>query len=260
MWKGILLTVAGMTVIAGVGAFGGYSYLSYQAQKLPDWFEKSSPHTVPIADNTNSPVNSSTPTALQVWQKVHQLPSSATRSAPGGGRWKQVDLTAPELNAVLFDSPATQQDSSVSLSKKVIKDSNVRIEDGKLTIGTVINVQSMTKELGNGQGGQALQAFSNLFGGNNANIYVEVEGKPVVAPNRTLGLEENSRIKVANINFTIAELAERTGISEDFLRDRLGIVSSKNPNVRGRKIVPMSVDTVEVVGNKLRLGGTGTAW
>jgi hypothetical protein len=272
MWKGFFLAAFGFACVSAFGIIGGFSYFSSQAQKTPDWFTKSDSDSVLSTDKITGTTNTSntsqpTPSANQVWQKIHNVPYHPSRSTTDGGRWKQVDLNAQELNSVLFtslNSPSNPSSPSPNPSNhqpnNLVKDSHIRIADGKIMIGMIVDMQQLTEQLGDGQRAKTFQTMSTLLGGNSNKVYVELEGKPVVAPNRKLGLEENSRIKFANFNFTIDEFAQRTGISEDFIRDRLGIVSQKNPNVRGRNIGPISIYAVDVVGDKLRLGGTGTAW
>lgn len=257
MWKKFVLTLAGFASITTIGIMSGIFYLSHQTQKLPNWFETSTPITIPITHKTQ--ITPSKPiSANQVWMRVHQTPYIPGRSTLNGSQWKQVDLNAQELNAVLFNSPNPSDPRAFS---SILKDSNVRIADGNIIIGAIVNMQKMTQELGDGQRSRAFQGLSNILAGNNGNMYVEIAGKPVIGSNHTIALAEDARIKLANFNFTITEFAQYTGISENFLRDRLGFVSSQNPdNSRGHRIVPMMIENVEIIDDKLRLSGTGTAW
>lgn len=219
-----------------------------QVTYVPTGYAQSSPSSASTSTSasptTPSPIN---PTQARKEKKRIWLKVSNTLGRYEGLRG-QVKLNLNEINTLI--SSQLVEKAERNQKPQIVLNTNTNIKDDKLVVGTIINVQEMTKELGDGERAKFAQALSKLPLVDKSSIYIEVEGKPIVRNNQ-IGLEDGARFKVGNISMNISQLAQYTGISEAFLKDKI---------TKQRTIVPMVVENLTMVGDGMIVSGSGTAW
>ncbi|GAB1542821.1 hypothetical protein NUACC21_54950 [Scytonema sp. NUACC21] len=233
-------------------AIGGASavifFFWYQATQLPDWYSNSQTQEVSPSTTANAapPIDQKKQieqaqkqqAQKQVLHKISdRLKSSKAKS--------EVQLDAAEVNA-LIDSGIAQTTDKSRLAQAVVS-TKTQIENGKISAGAVIDLRAIPfNELQKGEQiaiSKLLLAVPIL---KYHPVYVEVEGKPAIR-NKQVSLDETTRIKLGNISFSLSDLSQRFGFSEERLNQQ---VAKKLENL------PVNVDEVEVVGDRLVVRGS----
>lgn len=235
--KRVLIAV--ILVLLGVG--GVLFYYWQQATQLPSWYteqateqatdsptEDASAQAMPSGEQSRegagSPANRLTPRVpgqarIERSQETIQTKiDNSLRQSPDG-KTVTLQLQDQELND-LFTSAVAKKAETSKLATAV-KGVNTTVQNGKVETGAVINLSELQLNQLPGRERNALDklvsAFPNL---GNRSVYVGIEGRPTVK-NGQIQLDESTRVRLGNLSFTPAELAQRLGVSEAQIRKQI---------------------------------------
>jgi hypothetical protein len=232
--------------LTGTGAV--FFFFWYQATQLPDWYKKSQiqPFTPPTAeDNVPSPAQIEQLQEAQKQQAQKQVLRKISNHLKGSKGKGEVQLDAKEVNA-LIDSGIAQSSDKSRLAQAVVS-TKTQIENGTISTGAVIDLREIPfNELQKGEQILVSQLLSILPILRYHPVYVELEGKPTLR-NKQVSLDESTRVKLGNISFSLLDLSERFGFSEERLKQQV---------VQKLENLPVEVDEVEVVGDRLVVRGS----
>jgi hypothetical protein len=135
----------------------------------------------------------------------------------------------------------------------IVKDTSTSIENGRIKIRTIVDMQAVAKDLGEGSSAKIFQSLSKIPGIKDNSLYIEVEGKPTISDNskNKIALENNPSFKLGNFPVSVSQLSQYTGISEVYLKDK---ITSKG------MLVPIDIENVRVEEESIVIRGSGTAW
>ncbi|GAA6614340.1 hypothetical protein [Scytonema sp. NUACC26] len=242
-----LLYIFSLTV---TGTGGVFFFFWYQATQLPDWYKNSQTQQIspPMAEDkvpSNDQIEQLQKAQKQQAQKqVLRKISNHLKGTKGKG---EVQLDANEVNA-LIDSGIAQSTDKSRLAQAVVS-TKTQIENGTISTGAVIDLREIPfNELQKGEQIVVSKLLSVIPILRYHPVYVELEGKPTLR-NKQVSLDDTTRIKLGNISFSLLDLSKRFGFSEERLKQQ---VAKKLENL------PVEVDEVEVVGDRLVVRGSGS--
>ncbi len=231
-----------------IGGISGVAFFYWQqATQLPNWYTNSSTNepTIIAASPTANPLpeidqKQIQQTRKQVLKKVSQLNSKDKG---------EVQLNAEEVNALIFSEISNKTDKSELA--QAVKGTNAQIEDGKISAGAVIDLKEISQKELPSQEQAALDEFLSKLPPNlrNQPLYVGIEGKPTIR-DRQFSFDDSAQIKLGNISFPLAEVAQSLGIPPEQLNQQIS---------QQLKNLPLKLDDVEIVGDRLVLRSSPTA-
>lgn len=220
-----------LALIVG-SVIGASYYFWHQATALPSWYRSANAsQVIPLQD----------PDALQQARQAIANKLRTAKSHSDGTH--EIYLNDQDLNALAV----TELDNLASYSRlrDAVQAIHSRIEDGQLETGAIVNMASIPDEaLGYREQEFMLwlrEHFPLMF---EREVYVGVEGKPTVV-NGQLQFDDSLRIRVGNLRLTFTDVAERLGLSEAMLWEKLT-----------QELGTLQIKDIEVAGDQLRLRGT----
>ncbi|WP_310430114.1 hypothetical protein [Chamaesiphon sp. VAR_48_metabat_135_sub] len=188
-----------------VGTIGGLYYVWQEAIKVPDEYIKAG------ADNkTDSQSLPLPPSQIAEQAAVSKQKITTPIDRAKVGQKVTVKLSDRDLNNLVVAKVATSQpNKQLPVGIKGIK---TNIKDGKIHTGALVNLGELAH---NGKPGSQTAALTKLTDKltflKNRDVYIGIIGTPVVEGSK-IKFGEDTEIKVGNMNFTIAQLAENLGV------------------------------------------------
>lgn len=263
--------ISALIVLFGAGAVVLYYWK--QATQLPSWYTEQARETNPSPANpieqgqtvlNQAPTAQTTvpqtardakPKANQPSSSAQVQPESVSTPIPIANSLQQqansqgevqVKLNPKQVNT-LFSS-ALQRKVEDSKLGQALKGVNTSVQNGQIESGAVINLAEVPiDQLSSGEQaflGKLLNTFPEL---GQRSVYVGMQGKPV-AEQGQVRLDDNTRLKLGNLSFTTAELAQRLGVSEEQIRQRIQLEVEL-----GR----LKANGVELEGDNVIIRGSG---
>ncbi|WP_310418937.1 hypothetical protein [Chamaesiphon sp. OTE_8_metabat_110] len=233
----IIFKLLGVALIATIG--GAY-YVWQQAIQVPEEYSKA--NTDEKIDSQSLPLQPSqiTERAAVTKQKI-SAPIERARS----GQKVNVKLSDRDLNNLVVAKLATsQQNKQIPLGIKGIK---TNIKDGKIYTGAMVNLDKLTHD---GQPGSQTAALAKLTDKltflKGRDVYIGVVGKPTLTGDR-IEFASDTQIKVGNMNFTIAQLAENLGVSAEKLQQTIDLQLQQQN---------LKVNRIDIRNNGLEIEGS----
>jgi hypothetical protein len=201
IWRLLLLT--------GIAAGGGGYYAWQQVT------------TLPTIDNTQAGVVDFQPAQPQKIAKVKQQIENTDRQIRAKidrtpvGKPVEVKLDDRELAHLIAARIATTDRTSKTQISQAISQIDTKISAGKIHAGAVVNLGQLSQ--GNADS-DIVKAVNKLTAHmpmlKEQDVYVSIVGTPTIQNNR-VKLDPDTKIKVGNVGFSIAEIATNLGISEE---------------------------------------------
>jgi len=210
-----------------------------QATQLPSWYSESSTPNNQLVSNKTKEIQQA---KELVWHKVTNQLREPTKK-------QEVKLDEQEINTLFLAEITDKTDGSKLAS--AVKATNTKIQDDKIEMGAIIDFSNLPNEqLQAGERATIAKIIKQVPSIAERPVYIGFEGKPQVNK-RQISLDKTTRIKVGNISLTPKEISQRLGIPEETLLKH--IESELN-------FLPMEVDSAQILGGKLVVKGSGTAW
>ncbi len=229
-WKiiGIILLI-----FLGVSSASLY-YFWREATQLPAWYVSQPVNNV---EKANTKV-----IADQVEQKIKAQTDRSKQS--GNPANVEVNLTSAELNQ-LVAAKVTEKTEKSHLSQ-AIKGMNTQITDDRLRTGAVVDLSALKSSEVGDRGKTLLSELTQKFPAlADREVYLGLEGKPQI-DNGRLKFDATTRVQVGQLSFTVTELADRLGIPEATLLEKINL----NLNLNG-----FQVEAIELKAGKAILKG-----
>ncbi|HTL87854.1 MAG TPA: hypothetical protein VL134_00535 [Leptolyngbya sp.] len=217
-------------IVAGA-ALGGY-YFWHQLTQLPEWYKQEQSNSSTDAQMQKSGIavenkitakiqatpNLSAPLSESTSRNI--APNSHPSQASNDRKSVQVALNSQELNDLLVTKIAEKRGGQPLPSS--VKGFHTSVKNDTLKTGAVVDVKAL-KESGLGSQQQALLTeITQKIPMSDRKVYIGVEGKPEIQ-NGKLRFDQNAKIQVGNLSFTIAEVADRLGTSPEKVQDQLNV-------------------------------------
>jgi len=221
--SGILFLLLSIGIV--IATTSGVYYFWRRLTQLPEWYtkEQSNSQTYAQIQKSSAAVEKKIETQIQASPQpkniniAPNLPNAKPSSAPEN---VQVALSSSELNDLLV-TKLTEKAGGQPLPSSV-KGFHTSVKNDKLKTGAVVDVEDL-KNSGLGAQQQALLTqITEKFPVNDRKIYIGVEGKPEIQ-NGKLRFDQNAKIQVGNMSFTIAEVAQRFGVPPEKVQDQLNL-------------------------------------
>lgn len=241
------------------GTLAGLYYVWHQATKLPDWYQgNAEPSSIDIQQRT-AQVEQKIQAQLQQNSRAKGLGSNdlngsnlgssnnavsnaSDRSAGSeasnqafdkrSNKDVEVQLDQQELNDVLVAKIAEK--SQTKALPKSVKSVHTTVEQDTLKTGAVVDIKALKdSNLGTQEKTFLNEAAQKFPGLNDRKVYIGIEGKPYVQGGR-MHFDDQTRVRVGNLSLSIAELAQRLGVSPEQVKERLKLELQLNQlNVKG---------------------------
>jgi hypothetical protein len=211
MVKRLFIAITLATASVGAVAF----YYWQQATQLPAWYTANQiePTGQPSQATATKPTVEIEPKQTGDRSATTAKPSAAPKP-PTKAQRHQSELTQ------LFTTEITRKAESKKLGS-ALKGANTTMQNGTVESGAVVNLGDISPEQlppdERAFFSKLVTAFPEL---SRQSFYIGVEGKPTVKNGQAL-LSDDLRVKLGNLSFTPAQLAERLGIPEDQIRQQL---------------------------------------
>jgi hypothetical protein len=212
-----------------VGTASGVYYFWRQLTQLPEWYTKgeTSPKTYAQIQKSADAVEKrieakvlASPQSVQVSPNTIAAPNALPDQPSQENSSVQVALNSQELNDLLV-TKITEKSGGQPLPNSV-KGFHTVVKDDKLKTGAVVDVKEL-KDSGLGSKQQALLTeITQKIPMNDRKVYIGVEGKPEMQ-NGKLRFDQNAKIQIGNMSFTIAEVASRLGVPPEKVQDQLNL-------------------------------------
>lgn len=263
--------ISALIVLFGAGAV--LLYYWKQATQLPSWYTEQAREIDPLPANateqeqaalnqaptgitppaqnaqTGKPKANQPGSSAQVQQEPANVPiqiNEVIQQQTSSNGEVKVKLNPKQVNT-LFSS-ALKRKVETSKLGQAVKGVNTTIQDGRIESGAVVNLAEVPiDQLPSSEQaflGKLLNTFPEL---GQRSVYIGMQGKPI-AEDGQVRLDDDTRLKVGNLSFTTAELAQRLGISEEQVRQRLQLEIQL-----GR----LNASDVELEGNNVVIRGSG---
>ncbi|MBF2016759.1 MAG: hypothetical protein IGS23_16480 [Rivularia sp. T60_A2020_040] len=210
MYKRLLLIFS--LILGGIGIAGFFAW--QQAMQLPAWYTNSSTNEKAISANQQikKPLQSE-----EVLRKVSQNLTTKTTG--------EVYLDASEINSLIATSLTKNNQNSQYVT--AIKGTNTQIQNGKISVGAVIETSSIPVQELSARKTKIIQMLENLPG-KQKHLYIGIEGKPTIR-NQEVSFDDTTRISLGNFSFPIAEVSQNIGLSQDSFNQLLSQEFKKLP-------------------------------
>lgn len=230
MYKRLLLIFSLMLSGMGIAAF----FVWQQAMQLPSWYTQSSSNENVIS-STNQVNNS--PNAEEVLRKVSDNLTAKTTG--------EVELDADEVNSLIISSIGKKDNTSKLAT--AIQGTNTRIQNGKISVGAVIETSSIpVQELSARKETKIIQLLQRLPG-KEKRVYIGIEGKPSIR-NQEFSFDDTTRVSLGYFSFPIAEVSQNIGIPQDSINQLLSDELKK---------LPIKLETLNIQGERVVIRGSG---
>jgi hypothetical protein len=234
--KKILIKLILLTLVGGAG---GLYYLWYQATELPEEYVQA------ISTNkTDSPDIPLPPAKIieQVTASKNKIIQPIERAQVG--QKVAVKLNDRDLNNLVVARLANSQ-----ANKQVpagVKGINTNIKDGKIHTGALVNLGQLAKDSQPGSQAAALSKLTDRLPFlKDRDVYIGIVGKPVVEGHK-IKFDQATQIRVGNMNFTIAQLAENLGVSQEKIQQLIDLKLQQQN---------LQVDRVNLNDNQIEIDG-----
>lgn len=258
-------------LLSGVG-FSLVYYYWRQATKLPEWYTTQSLSTQRTLDLSNpselaaaktrlqekidasiaQSLSLSSPISLPLDQStsnrtnsLSQFTNNSTSQEISPKKNVEIELSNQEVNELVMTKIAEETGQSKVFATAL--KNHTTIKEGVLESGAVVNLTELPgnqlnpKEIASLE--KILKTFPFLA---NQEIYVAILGKPQIE-NGQLKWDDNTKIKLGNLNLTISELAQRLGIPQEQIEHKLNL---------SLQLGRLKVNDMELKDNKVLLRGS----
>lgn len=209
-------------LLAAIGIVGGIAasvyYFWHRVTELPQWYTHDAPRSYAQIQKSSAAIEQKIASQVQATQpsnsnKAINMGSSRTDTV-------QVALNSEELNDLLV-TRITEKSGGKSIPESV-KGIQTSVQNNTLKTGAVVDVKALqNSNLGTHQKA-LLNEVTQRFPVGDRKVYIGVEGKPAIQ-NGKLHFDENAKIQVGNMSFTIAEVANRLGVPPEKVQDQLNL-------------------------------------
>ncbi|MEM9923172.1 MAG: hypothetical protein AAF915_05370 [Cyanobacteria bacterium P01_D01_bin.50] len=211
MYKRLLLIFSLILGSIGIATF----FVWQQAMQLPSWYTQSS------SKKNVTFVNQGTKKLPQTEELLRKISDNLTDKTIG-----EVELDEEEVNSLILSSISKKDNTSKFA--RAIKGTNTRIQNGKISVGAVIETSSIPlQELSARKQTKMIQLLQSLPV-KEKNIYIGIEGKPSIR-NQQLSFDDTTRISLGNFSFPMAEASQNLGISQESLNQLIAQELKKLP-------------------------------
>lgn len=225
--SGILFLLLATGVVLGTAS--GVYYFWKQLTQLPEWYTKGeeTPKTYAQIQQSGAAVEKKIEAKIQASPQsvpafsntnVAAKPPADKASSPDSG--VQVALNSEELNDLLV-TKITEKTGGKPLPSSV-KGFHTAVKENKLKTGAVVDVNELQNSGLGVQQRELLSEITQKIPMSDRKVYIGVEGKPEMQ-NGKLRFDENAKIQIGNMSFTIAEVAARLGVPPEKVQDQLNI-------------------------------------
>lgn len=209
----IIFKLLGVLLIA---AIGGTYYVWQEAIKVPEEYTKAS-----ADDKTDSQSLPLKPSQITERAAVSQKKIAAPIERAKPGEKVNVKLSDRDINNLVVARLATSQENKqVPVGIQGIK---TNIKDGKIYTGAMVNLDQLAR---NGKPGSQTAALSKLTNKltflKDRAVYIGIVGKPTLDGSQ-IRFSPDTQIKIGNMNFTIAQLAENLGVAPEKLQQTIDL-------------------------------------
>jgi hypothetical protein len=188
-----------------VGTIGGLYYVWQEAIKVPDEYTKADADD--RSDSQSLPVQ---PSQIAERAAVSKQKITTPIEQAQVGQKVTVKLSDRDLNNLVVSKLATAQpNKQLPVGIKGVK---TNIKDGKIYTGALVNLGELAHSGSPGSQKAALTRLTDkLTFLKDRDVYIGIIGTPVVTGSK-IKFGEDTEVKVGNMNFTIAQLAENLGV------------------------------------------------
>ncbi|MEB3216339.1 MAG: hypothetical protein VKN72_08910 [Nostocales cyanobacterium 94392] len=228
MYKRLLLIFS--LILGGIGIAAFFAW--HQVMQLPAWYTNSSTHENAISANQQikKPLQSE-----EVLRKVSQNLTTKTTG--------EVHLDASEINSLIATSLTKNNQHSKYIT--AIKATNTQIQDGKISVGAVIETSSIPVQELSARKTKIIQMLENLPG-KQKHLYIGIEGKPTIH-NQEVSFDDTTRVSLGNFSFPIAEVSQNIGLSQDSFNQ---LVSQE------LKKLPIQLESITIQDERIIIRGS----
>jgi hypothetical protein len=233
------LKLIGMILLLFLGVSGASLYYFWrEATQLPEWYvNKPANKSTNDLDKANPKV-----IAKQVEQKIKAQTERGKQNGKPAN--VEVNLTSAELSQ-LVAAKLTEKTEKAHLSQ-AIKGMDTKIANDRLKTGAVVDLSTIKPNDIGDRGKTLLNEVTQKFPAlANREVYIGIEGKPQIDQGH-LKFDASTRVQVGQLSFTVTELADRLGIPEATLLEKINL----NLDLNGLK-----VDAIELKGDNAVLKG-----
>lgn len=225
MYKRLLLIFALM--LSGIGIAGFIIWK--QATELPSWYVESSSgeNKITSTKQIDNPAD--------VNEVLRKVADNLTETTTG-----EVELNAEEVNSLIISS--IEKKDNIKKFAPAIKGTNTKIQDGKISVGAVIETSSIPVQDLSAQKEQKIVKLLQRFPGKEKRVYIGIEGKPSIR-NQEFSFDDTTRISLGYFSFPIAEVSQNIGIPQASINELLSHELKKLPiklesiNIQGERVV-----------------------
>lgn len=229
-----------------LGSVGGVLfYFWQQATQLPSWYVNAAPASVTGETQLQGGNQSQRQQQRQTLEtKLETKIADRVDQAIGSGQPANLQLDSTEVNSLLTSELTRTATAKLG---SAIKGVNTTIKNGTVESGAVVNLAEVPLDrLSAAERStvtKMLTAFPSL---SQRTIYIGIEGQPSVRDGQ-VRLDSNTRLRLGDLSFTPAEIAQRLGVSEDKVRQQLELQL---------KLGKLKVSDIELVGDRAVIRGT----
>jgi hypothetical protein len=228
-----------LVLLGLIGAVGGIYYIWQEATQLPEEYTEAVTTTNTATPNLPLQPSQITQQATESKNKIEQPIAQAKP-----GQKVALKLTDRDLTNITVANLAASQ-----LNKQIpsgISGVNTSIKDGKIRTGALVNIDRLARD---SQPGSQTAALSKLTEKlpflKNRDVYVGIVGKPIVKNGR-IELDNDTQIKIGKVTFTVTQLSENLGISEDKIKKAIELrLQQQN----------LKVDRIDLENNEFSIDG-----
>lgn len=198
-----------------VGGFAlGYYYWK-QFVQVPQWYAEQQLSSSSSSDAIASPslVDLQAKKAKVMQNVEQQIDQQSDRSKV------EVQFDRQDLNDLIVTSIAENPQGQKLL--QATRGIQTNIDPDKLEIGAIVNPQALSdtalKKSEKAALGRVMQEFPGL---SDREVYIGIESQPRIENGR-IQIDDNARIKVGNLSFTVREISDKLGISPDKVLEKI---------------------------------------
>ena len=229
MYKGLLVIFSLILGSIGIPTF----FVWQQAMQLPSWYTESS------SNKNVTFVNQETKKPPQTEEVLRKVSDNLTDKTVG-----EVELDEEEVNSLILSSISKKDNTSKFA--RAIKGTNTRIQNGKISVGAVIETSSIpVHELSARKQTKIIQLLQNLPV-KEKNIYIGIEGTPSIR-NQQLSFDDTTRISLGNFSFPITEVSQNLGIPQESLSQLIA---------QELKKLPIKLENIDIQDERVIIRGS----
>jgi hypothetical protein len=208
-----------------MGTATGVYYFWRQLTHLPEWYTQgqSNPRTYAQIQKSGAAVEKKIESQIQASPSstnVGIAANSPTDELSSPSKNVQVALNSQELNDLLV-TKITEKSGGQPLPSSV-KGFHTSVKNDKMKTGAVVDMKELQNSGLGAQQQALLTEITQKVPMNDRKVYIGVEGKPEIQ-NGKLRFDQNAKIQVGDMSFTIAEVANRLGVAPEKVQDQLNL-------------------------------------